>query len=80
MEAMAWVVILSKSKPERRISHLKTVELINEDGTQYADRSTFSIQNSNKMGSSGLLVIILLIANGSIQAVILALIPFKMIF
>jgi inosine/xanthosine triphosphatase len=85
MEAMAWVVILSKSKVGKARTAgfflaKKTVELINE-GMElgHADEITFGIQNSKqKMGSSGLLTDNIIDRERFyIPAVILALIPFK---
>lgn len=85
MEAMAWVVVLSKNKMGKaRTAGFflapKTVELINE-GMElgHADEITFGIQNSKqKMGSSGLLTDNIIDRERFyIPAVILALIPFK---
>jgi inosine/xanthosine triphosphatase len=85
MEAMAWVVVLSKNKVGKaRTAGFflapKTVELINE-GMElgHADEITFGIQNSKqKMGSSGLLTDNIIDRERFyIPAVILALIPFK---
>lgn len=85
MEAMAWVVILSKNQMGKaRTAGFflapRTVELINE-GMElgHADEITFGIQNSKqKMGSSGLLTDNVIDRERFyIPAVILALIPFK---
>lgn len=85
MEAMAWVVILSKNNMGKaRTAGFflapKTVELINE-GMElgHADEITFGIRNSKqKMGSSGLLTDNIIDRERFyIPAVILALIPFK---
>ncbi|MDP5139480.1 MAG: inosine/xanthosine triphosphatase [Spirosomaceae bacterium] len=85
MEAMAWVVVLSKNDMGKaRTAGFflapKTVELIN-GGMElgHADEITFGIQNSKqKMGSSGLLTDNVIDRERFyIPAVILALIPFK---
>ncbi|MFT7436407.1 MAG: inosine/xanthosine triphosphatase [Algoriphagus sp.] len=86
MEAMAWVVVLSKG---RRLGKARTagfflapevVKLVN-DGYELgrADEIVFGIQNSKqKMGSSGLLTDNLITRiDFYIPAVIFALIPFK---
>jgi inosine/xanthosine triphosphatase len=85
MEAMAWIVILSKDNVGKARTAgfflaKKTVELINE-GMElgHADEVTFGIQNSKqKMGSSGLLTDNIIDRERFyIPAVILALISFK---
>lgn len=85
MEAMAWVIVLSQNKlGKARTAGFfiapKTVELINQ-GIElgHADELTFEVQNSKqKMGSSGLLTDNVIDRERFyVQAVILALIPFK---